>query len=57
MPAALPGLESVTPGRWAACLRLAIGYLGVAAILFACHKYAVIAPAGSHADEAPSAAE
>ena len=29
---------------------VAIGYLGVAAILFACHKYAVIAPV-SHADE------
>ncbi len=34
-----------------------IGYLGVAGILFACHRYAVIAPAMSHADEVPSAAE
>ena len=36
---------------------VAIGYLGVAAILFACHKYAVVAPAVAHADEVPSAAE
>ena len=32
-----------------------VGYLGVAVILFVCHKYAVIAPAVAHA--AASAAE
>jgi AGZA family xanthine/uracil permease-like MFS transporter len=36
---------------------VALGYLGVAAILFACYKYAEVAPVAAHADELPSAAE
>jgi AGZA family xanthine/uracil permease-like MFS transporter len=36
---------------------VALGYLGVAVILFACHKYAVLTPAMAHPDELPSAAE
>jgi hypothetical protein len=35
---------------------VAIGYLGVAAILFACHKYAQVAPSVAHIAHGPASA-